>query len=316
MMSLQQIAYALAVEKFRHIGKAARACGVTQPTLSMQLKKLEEHLDYALFDRDKKPILPTARGSEFLSQAKLVNQEFEKLSALLGEGRDEVAGLFRLGIIPTLSTYIVPLFIDAFSKQHPKASLVIEEMKTHEIIEALRTDQIDAGLLATPLRIEGLHEEALFEESFQIYASKTHPLSRKKQVSEDELDASDLWLLEEGHCFRSQTLKLCSIKSYRPTQRSVQFQSGSLETLKKMVEQSGGYTILPTLACRDLRTSKASLVGFKGPIPARQIGLIYARQYLKRPYRNALALSIRETARREIKSLSASPSKTKLVGPS
>jgi LysR family transcriptional regulator, hydrogen peroxide-inducible genes activator len=316
MMSLQQIAYALAVEKFRHIGQAARACGVTQPTLSMQLKKLEDHLDYALFDRNKKPILPTARGREFLLQARAVNQEFEKLSSLAGEARDEVAGLFRLGIIPTLSSYIVPLFTENFSKQHPKARLEIEEMKTDEIIAALGKDQIDAGLLATPLQSAGLHEEPLFEESFQIYAAKTHPLSQRKFVTEDELNPSELWLLEEGHCFRNQTLKLCSIKAHRPASRSVDFQSGNLETLKKMVERSGGYTILPTLACRDLRPSKAALVAFKGTVPVRQIGLIYAREYLKRPYRNALAVSIRESALKEIASIGSPQSKTKLLRPS
>jgi LysR family hydrogen peroxide-inducible transcriptional activator len=315
MISLQQISYALAVERFRHIGQAASACGVTQPTLSMQLKKLEEHLDYALFDRDKKPILPTARGSEFLLQAGAVNREFEKLKLLSDESRDEVAGSFRLGIIPTLSTYVVPLFVDEFSRQHPKARLTIEEMKTHEIVEALRRDQLDAGLLATPLGIEGLHEEPLFEESFQIYASKVHPLSRRKMASEDELSGSDLWLLEEGHCFRSQMLKLCSMKAQSPTQKHVQFQSGNLETLKKMVERSGGYTILPALARRELRSSKAVLVGFKGAIPARQVGLIYARQYLKRPYRLALAASIRDAALKEIKSLDAPRSKTRLIAP-
>jgi LysR family hydrogen peroxide-inducible transcriptional activator len=315
MMSLQQITYALAVEKFRHIGQAAHACGVTQPTLSMQLKKLEEHLDYSLFDRNKKPILPTARGKEFLLQARAVNQEFEKLNTLSGEARDEVAGLFRIGIIPTLSPYIVPLFIESFSKQYPKARLMIEELKTHEIVEALGKDQIDAGLLATPLQIGGLHELPLFEESFRIYAGKNHPLSQRKLVSEDELSSSELWLLEEGHCFRSQILKFCSIKSHLSSSRRVQFQSGNLETLKKMVERSGGYTVLPTLACRDLRSSKATLVGFRGPVPTRQIGLIYARKYLKRPYRNALATVIRETALKEISSIGPPQSKTKLVRP-
>jgi len=314
MISLQQLDYALAVDTFRHIGQAARACGVTQPTLSMQLKKLEEHLDYPLFDRDKKPILPTERGFAFLQQARVMHREFEKLESLVGDAREEVAGEFRLGVIPTLSPYVVPLFVDKFALSYPKARLLIEEMKTDEVIAALSKDSIDAGLLALPLKVEGLHEEVLFEEFFQIYVAKEHPMAQKKSITEDQLDASDLWLLEEGHCFRSQILKLCSLKPRIAAQRNIQFQSGNLETLKKLVERSGGYTILPALACLDTRPSRATLLNFKGPVPTRNVGLIYAREYLKRPYRQALALSIREAALKELKLLSP-PLKTKLMGP-
>ncbi|MEO5668146.1 MAG: hydrogen peroxide-inducible genes activator [Bdellovibrionota bacterium] len=314
MISLQQIDYALAVEKFRHIGQAARACGVTQPTLSMQLKKLEDDIDYPLFDRDKKPILPTELGARFLEQARSVQAAFEKLRTLAGDAREEVAGEFRLGVIPTLSPYVVPLFVEGFSKKYPKARLLIEELKTDEITAALGRDAIDAGLLAIPLAAEGLHEETLFEEFFRIYVSKEHPLSGKKSVSEDQLDASDLWLLEEGHCFRSQMLKLCSLKPRSLTQRRIQFQSGNLETLKKLVERSGGYTILPALACRDVRSPRATLLDFKGQVPMRKVGLIYAREYLKRSFRRALANSIRDAALKELK-LVGSPAKTKLIGP-
>jgi len=314
MISLQQIEYALAVEKFRHIGHAARACGVTQPTLSMQLKKLEEELDYPLFDRDKKPILATELGASFLLQAKAVQSEFEKLALLSGEARDEVAGDFRLGVIPTLSPYVVPLFVEGFARAHPKAHLLIEEMKTDEILSALAKDRIDAGLLAVPLRNEGLHEENLFDEHFRIYVSKEHALSRKSLVSEEQLDSAELWLLEEGHCFRSQTLKLCSAKPRQAAQRRVQFQSGNLETLKRLVERSGGYTILPALACRDLRSSRARILDFKGAVPTRKVGLVWTREYLKRPFRRALALSIREACLKELK-LAELPEKTKLMGP-
>ncbi|NJM09601.1 MAG: LysR family transcriptional regulator [Bdellovibrionaceae bacterium] len=213
MPSLTQLEYIVAVDKHKHFGKAANECHVTQPTLSMQIQKVEEEIGYPLFDRLKKPIIATPKGQRFLSQAKVLLFEHRKLMDLSRQQGGELSGDFRLGVIPTIAPYLLPLFIEAFSKQFPKIHLVIDELKTETIIKNLHEDQLDAAILATPLNESGLKERPIFYEPFSLYVSKSHPLNARKRIKEDDLSGHEMWLLADGHCFRQQIVRYCSLRN-------------------------------------------------------------------------------------------------------
>ena len=252
-MTLTQLEYILAVNKFRHFGKAARSCFVTQPTLSMQLHKLEDELGVVIFDRSKSPVLPTSEGERIINQARVVIREEKRLLDLVQQSKDELAGEFRLAVIPTLSTYILPLFLQVFVDKYPGLNLVIEESKTEEIVGLLAEDQMDAGLLVTPLNDDALIERALFYEPFYLFVAPEHPLAKRKKIREDDLDLKEIWLLNKGNCFRDQVLNICSErKEEQEVGGSIRFESGNLETLKNMVLTSSGYTVLPHLAVSQL----------------------------------------------------------------
>ncbi len=293
MPSISQLEYALAVEKHLHFGKAARDCHVTQPTLSMQLQKLEDELGVALFDRSKKPILITDAGKNILEQARVVLREYKQMVSLASRRGDDVSGDFRLAIIPTLSPYLLPLFLGSFARQYPKVNLRIEEMQTDRIVAALEQDDIDAGLLVTPLNHAQLIEHALFYEPFLVYAPKDHKLAkqRSQKVAETDLEASDVWLLDEGHCLRNQVVRLCGRRKENAALANVRFTGGSIETLKRLVETTGGYTLVPYLAAAK-NNSTAVLREFTRPIPAREISLVFRRQVYKLPIVEALEDSI------------------------
>jgi LysR family hydrogen peroxide-inducible transcriptional activator len=210
-MTITQLEYILAVEQYRHFGKAAKSCSVTQPTLSMQLQKAEEELGIVLFDRSKNPILTTDEGLLIIDQARVVIREYKKIFSIIDTFKDEVRGDLRLGVIPTLAPYVIPLFAGAFVKHYPLVNLTIEEFKTEEIIELLSRDELDAGLLVTPLEGENFIERVLFHEPFSVFASKNHHLLNKSKIKGNDLDTGDVWLLNEGHCFRQQVLNLCKI---------------------------------------------------------------------------------------------------------
>jgi LysR family hydrogen peroxide-inducible transcriptional activator len=293
MMSLTQLEYVLAVDRYRHFGKAAKACFVTQPTLSMQLHKLEEDLGIVLFDRSKKPILPTPSGKAVIEQARSVITEMKKLEMLTKPTSLEVMGDFKLAVIPTMSPYVIPLFLEKFSKKYPKVQLKIEELQTSQILQALEQDEIDAGLLVTPLGVEHLDEQVLFYEPFDLYIHPSHALAKKSKITEEDLDGSDLWLLNEGHCFRSQMIRICSLGKKNSVLKNVEFESGNLETLKRLVELNGGYTLLPRLATFKLPASSRALVRpISAPVPAREVSLVVRRLHLKKPILNALRSEI------------------------
>jgi len=286
-MTLTQLEYALAVDSHRHFGKAAKACHVTQPTLSMQLSKLEEEMDLILFDRSKSPILPTPEGVAFLKQARVVIKEFHRLSDVVQNESDELTGKLHLAVIPTLSPYVIPLFAKAFSLAYPKVDLIIEERKTEEIIQLLDEDKIDVGLLVTPLTQENLIERVLFYEEFFLFCDPSSKLFNKKKVGADQINNESLWILDEGHCFRDQVLKICKYKGKR--KGDIQFQSGNLETLKNMVKSWGGETLLPKLAVDQLDSSEKKWIrSFVNPVPTREVSLVHNRIYLKEKFIEAL----------------------------
>ncbi len=303
-MTITQLEYILAVEKHRHFGKAAKACSVTQPTLSMQLQKAEEELGIVLFDRSKNPIITTEEGGRIIEQARLVIREYKKIFSIIDASKDEVRGDFRLGVIPTLAPYVIPLFAGDFVKRYPDVNLTIEEFKTEEIIELLNKDELDAGLLVTPLEGETFIERVLFHEPFSVFASKNHHLLKKSKIKDKDLDTHDVWLLNEGHCFRQQVLNLCKITKDIGTHDNLKFESGNLETLKNMVLNSEGYTLLPQLAVLNLSTEdKKHVREFQNPVPTREVSLVHNRIFLKEKIISALEESIIENLPPSLSSL-------------
>lgn len=289
-MTITQLEYVLAVEKYRHFKKAAESCHISQPTLSMQIQKLEEELEIMIFDRSKSPVLVTQEGQAFINQGRVVYREYLKLLEVAKNSNAEVSGAFKLGVIPTLSPYIIPLFVDSFQKKYPEVELVIEEMKTEDILDSLTKDEIDGGLLVTPLQDKTLIEKVLYYEKFHLFFNPKHELLKKKRIKESELNAQEVWLLNEGHCFRNQVLKICKMKKGH---RQSLFESGSLETLRNMVIKTSGYTIIPEMSLEGLPNAQRKLTReFCRPVPTREVSLVYARSFYKEKIINALEDSI------------------------
>jgi LysR family hydrogen peroxide-inducible transcriptional activator len=303
-MTITQLEYILAVDKFRHFGKAAKACSVTQPTLSMQLQKAEEELGLVIFDRSQSPILNTSEGAKIIAQARLVIREYKKIFSIIDASKDEVRGDFRLGVIPTLAPYVIPLFAGAFVKKYPLVNLTIEEFKTEDMIELLNKDELDSGLLVTPLVGENFIERVLFHEPFSVFASKNHALLKKNKIKDKDLDTTDVWLLNEGHCFRQQVLNLCKLSKNLGLHDNLKFESGNLETLKNMVLKNQGYTLLPELAVLNLSAAdKLHIREFQTPIPTREVSLVHNRIFLKEKIITALEESIIENLPSSLTSL-------------
>jgi LysR family hydrogen peroxide-inducible transcriptional activator len=301
MASLTQLEYLVAVDKHRHFGKAAAACHVSQPTLSMQLQKMEEEYKVTFFDRSKQPILPNPEAVPLIEQARTVLREFEKLKHLTTDSQGEPSGDFRLGLIPTVAPYLLPKFIGHFASTYPKVNLSIREMTTAMIVEALDRDEIDAGVLATPLSILSLDERPLYYEPFYVYTSPTHPLAKLKTVTEDDLTANGIWLLSEGHCLRNQMLKLCSARKTSAVFKNVSFESGSMETIIELVQQGYGYTLVPAMAAHTLIDTHAKgLKEIKSSIPTREISLVYRRSQYKQATIKALSQSIKTHLPKEV----------------
>ncbi len=299
--SLTQLEYALAVHKFGHFAKAAEHCLVTQPTLSMQVQKLEESLGAVIFDRSKKPILLTNIGSLLLEQIQLVVSEAKKIEGIIEYETSEVlTGLLILGVIPTIAPYLLPLLLPTLERLFPGIQLQIREMQTHQIIDALNGDEIHVGLLAIPILDPKLTERSLFVEPFVVLSSKNSELPVSKKIKYNELPKDNLWLLEEGHCLRNQVLDVCKQRENVRQKQRYKFESGNLETLKNLINSYGGYTLLPWLAKKNLGPN-AKLAEFEKPIPAREVGLIYRREHYKIELINALMSSILQSIPAELR---------------
>lgn len=304
-MTLTQLGYVVAVAQHRNFGVAAEASFVTQPTLSMQIQKLEEELGIVIFDRSQHPIRPTAVGEQVIAQARVALAETQKITDLTAREQSDVSGPISIGVIPTLSPYVLPLFIQKFSNAYPDAQITVEELQTQQILDRLRNETLGVGLLVTPLNNSGLIEHAIFYEPFVLYVSPEHSLAGAKTVREKDLSANEVWLLTEGHCFRDQVLNLCkerSAGSKRMGHGNLRFESGNLETLKKMVDQSNGYTLLPLLAAMDLpdQTRRKQVREFQAPVPTREVSLVHTKLFKKRATVEALASHIRDSVPKEL----------------
>ena len=289
-MTLTQLQYTLAVAEEGNFTQAAEKCFVTQPTLSMQVQKLEEELAVKLFNRSTKPISLTTIGEKIIKQAKIILKEARRMDDIVSMERGIVGGNFRLGIIPTIMPTLLPLFLNTFIKKFPKVNLKIEELNTAAIVEELKNGKLDAGIAASPLEDSKLIEKPLYYEPFVGYIPQTHPLSKLKSLNPSDLEKMDILVLEDGHCFREHVLKLCQTPN--PT-NSFNLKSGSFETLIHLANDGLGMTLLPYLQTRNLSPkNKENLRPFESPEPAREISLIYSKSQLKLPVIESLAVTI------------------------
>lgn len=301
-MNIQQLEYIIAIDTYRHFAKAADACFVTQPTMSMMVQKLEEELGVKIFDRSKQPVVPTETGKQVIAQARRALSEIKELKEIVNSEKGLVTGSLKLGIIPTLAPYLLPLFLDNFRKHYPQVKIKITEMVTEAIVEDLKTGKLDAGLLVTPLIDNKIKEYPLFYERFFAYVSIGEPSYDKKYILPSDINPNHLWLLEEGHCFRSQILRLCELKRNSDTGSNLEYEAGSIETLMRIIESSGGITIIPELATKNLTETQMNHVRpFESPVPLREVSLVSHREFVKQRLLDALREEITQVIPAELK---------------
>jgi LysR family hydrogen peroxide-inducible transcriptional activator len=292
-MTFIQLEYIVALDGLRHFTMAADHCHVTQPTLSMQIQKLEEELGITIFDRSKQPVIPTATGAEIIAQARHILAQRDALRELIEYKKGTLTGELRIGIIPTLAPYLLPLFIQQFAQQHAKVKLVISEITTDNIIHSLKEGAIDAGILVTPLQQKGIKEYVLFYEEMLAYVSKKNALYQKHYVLAQDIDPDKLWLLEEGHCFRSQIENLCELRKQSRAGSHFDYETGSIETLRRMVDLNDGITIMPELATIGMPAKQLQFIRrFKSPVPVREVSLVVQRDFVKKRLVDALRESV------------------------
>ncbi|WP_298546442.1 LysR substrate-binding domain-containing protein [uncultured Aquimarina sp.] len=291
-MTITQLRYVLAVAEHQNFTKAAEKTFVTQPTLSMQIQKLEEELDILIFDRSKKPIELTEVGRKLVQQARNIVNESERIQDIVDQQKGFIGGEFKLGVIPTVMPTLLPMFLHNFIKKYPKVKLKIEELTTEAIMERLQDGHLDAAIAATPLQNENIKERVLYYEPFVGYIPPSHRLNQKSKIDVSDLDIDDMLLLEDGHCFRDGIVNLCKTqKSYDDDH--FQLESGSFETLVKLSNEGLGMTLLPYLHTLDINDKeKRNLHHFNEPSPAREVSLIYHKSELKMQIIEALHTTI------------------------
>jgi LysR family hydrogen peroxide-inducible transcriptional activator len=288
-MTFVQLEYIVAVDTYRHFGKAAAHCFVTQPTLSMQVQKLEDELGLKLFDRSKQPVIPTEAGRDIIGQARKVLSERSLVGEIAQARKGVLTGELRIGIIPTLAPYLLPLFIQGFGIRYPQIKLVVNELTTELVVARLREGRIDTGILVSPLQENGIREHVLFYEELLVYVSRKNAAYKKNYMLAQDIDPEKLWLLEEGHCFRSQIVRLCELRKASKEGSHFDYEAGSLETLRRMVELNDGITILPELAAMGLTRRQSELIRhFKRPAPMREVSIVVHRDFVKQRLVQAL----------------------------
>ena len=294
-MTLVQLEYIIALDSFRHFGKAAAYCNIAQPSLSLQVQKLEEELKTTIFTRNCMPIITTETGAIIIEQAKKIIAEAGMMEQLVQQQKNTLEGHLKIGIIPTLAPYLLPLFLLDFIKKYPAVKLHISELTTEKIIKRLNNGTLDVGILATPLAHAELHEDVLFNEEFVAYISKKEKIFTKKYIVPTDIDPNKLWLAQEGHCLRTQTINLCELQKNSTVEKHLEYETGSIETLKKLVEKNGGITLLPELATIDISLGKKAMLRyFKSPAPAREISIVTLKSFVKTRLTGILRESIVE----------------------
>ena len=297
-MTLTQYQYIVAVDIYKSFAKAAVNCFVTQPTLSMQIQKLEEDLGVTLFDRSKKPVATTDIGRQIVDQAKVLLNEAGRISEIIQLNKGEIKGQFRLAFIPTIAPSIIPRFLKDFTELYPDLELHITELQTEIILDQLKKGLIDAAVVATPLEAEGVIEKPLYNEPFMGFVPEKHRLFKEKFLTVKELDIHDLLLLKEGHCFRNSVINLCS-NTFKKNEKSagIHLESGNFETLIKLAKQGFGMTLIPCLLELELKETedKRYIRPFENPQPSREISIIYRRAQLKIHVIDKIAAAIQKS---------------------
>jgi LysR family hydrogen peroxide-inducible transcriptional activator len=301
-MNIQQLEYVIAVDQFRHFAKAAEVCCVTQPTLSMMIQKLEDEIDAKIFDRSKHPVEPTPTGKQIIEQARIALRQFKQIQELVENEQNVVRGDFKLGIIPTIASYLVPALL---FKQHAdcgdekarvvsksaleKVRLVLKEVTTGRMIEEILNGTLDGGILAGPLNHSGLSEYPVYYEKFYAYVSPCGKAYKKKEIDLDKIDINDIWLLENEHCLRGQIERLCKLKKKSIGSKTMRFESGSIDTLLRVVDYNPGITIIPEMHAMGLSEDKQeNLRTFKNQTAVREVSLVVGAGYIRKAMLNAV----------------------------
>lgn len=293
-MTLDQLRYAIEVMRTKQFSKAAENCHISQPSLSVQVSNLEAELGYKLFVRSRQGVEVTEAGTELLTQAQAVIDQANQLKTMAAELKGEIKGHLRLGVIPSVSASLLPLFLKQFVDQYPQVELAVTEEPTHQLVQHIDSGALDCAILSTPAKCPPtLVEKLLFYEPFVVFASKEHAILDQKHVSVTELSSKEILLLDEAHCLRDQVLQLCKSKTAEDKPR-LQIQSASLQTLIEVIRKWEGYTLLPNLATSLLTTHEVNrnIRQFEKPYPARKISLVYHHVRNKKNLANALANSI------------------------
>ncbi len=289
-MTLQQLEYVIALDTYRHFVTAAEKCFVTQPTITIQVKKLEDEIGFFIFDKSRYPFKPTDLGAMFIKKAEIILREVIDLKSMVSTELDNIEGVFKVGVIPTISPYLIPLISGSFSDKYPNTVLQIDEMQTSNIITALQKKEIDIGILVTPLNEPFIREIKLYNEPFVFYGCKKDFIENKKTISAKEVENLDnVWLLKSGHCFRNQVLNICNNSN---NNKNIKFQSGSIEALKKMVDNYGGFTLVPEMATNT--NDKGCNIQFTEPKPVREVSIVAHHSFAKDALIDALRLEILE----------------------
>lgn len=301
-MNLQQLEYILAVDEFRHFAKAAEHCNVTQPTLSAMIQKLEDELNAKLFDRAVQPVEPTLTGRKVIEQAKIALRQTNLIKDIVKEEARSLSGVFRLGVLPTIAPYLLPRFFPDMMEEYPLLDIRVTEMKTRECLKALQAGELEAVLIAGVAEGEHFHSIPLYYESFLGYVSKHNALFKKEMIRSSEVSGEQLWLLDEGHCFRDQLMRFCQLESAQSCQLA--YRLGSMETFMRMVESGKGITFIPELAVLQLHEEQKRLVRpFAMPRPTRRIYLVTRTDFIRHALLNMLIEKIKSCVPKEMLTL-------------
>ena len=293
-MTLQQMEYIVAVYRLRHFAKAAEHCGVTQPTLSAMIQKLEQELGVKLFERSSQQVAPTAIGRLVVEQAWRVISRARKIKDIVEEERNALSGVFRIGILPTIAPYLLPRFFTRLMEEYPDIDFRVSEMKTADCKKALARGEIDVAIIVSLGEIEGMEQDSLYFEQFIAYVSENDSLFQSKSIRSADLPGHFLWLLDEGHCFRDQLVKFCNIKS--ACDSKLTYSLGSIETFMRMVEAGQGITFIPELALDQLTESQKRLVRpFAIPIPTREVVLLTTKTFVRKGIKQMMINEIRDS---------------------
>jgi len=290
-MTIQQLEYVLALDKTRHFVRAAELCGVTQPTLSAMIQKLEDEMDCKIFDRSRQPIEPTEIGRQIIKQAQVIIYQVNQLKESIRNEKDTLSGVLNLAIIPTIAPYLLPQFIASFKNLYPNITLKVSEMHTDTIIEKLRIAEIDMAILSTPLEDPKILEVPLYYEKFVAYISPSEPIYERTELSASDMPMDRLWVLEEGHCLRNQVFNFCHEKPHHNST----YEAGSIDTLVKIVDINGGYTVIPELHIELLsEKQKLNLREIVKPEATREISIVIRHDFVREGMLNAVAECVKQ----------------------
>lgn len=279
-MNIQQLEYIIAVDRLKNFSKAADSCFVTQATLSAMVKKLEEELEVVIFDRKTSPVITTDGGKVLLVHAHKVLAQIEQLREAVNSSKKNLEGTLKVGIIPTVASTLLPIILKPILSKFPKLKLDIQELTTLDIVDKLKMGMLDVGIVATPLhKSDEIEESILYYESMMVFGVENDD---EQYIQPDDIQGEVIWLLEEGHCFREQAIKVCNLRKKDNLPKNLSFEANSFETLVNLAEEFGGITLIPELYFQTLsETRKMKTASFKTPIPVREISMVYYRPYAK-----------------------------------